>query len=756
MDNDSGDEANDAATAGAASLTALGQAAAFGQLTPQGVAPRGTLSTVMGSRQELETALAAQRLFADIRDKDGNPLSPTERHNFVTAVLSSATTASGGGSGTGFGAFNIPTPATPITAAATTTSKDLRQLLDARNVIKMRNASAAGAPMAHTSNPLKSKATEDRAEIVSMHVAFNQRAEAFLIAKEQHAAIGEKLGERMANEAKLQATSSTSTDPAVVSARATITAASNGTSVSDVRNELRAAADYMSYTEQQMWATISSTNVAYDKSSVEIIDLPKSIVPDDRKEAVQLALEWIRTPAFIKRFSTLVVDIQGMVEVMDPVTGMYMAPKQHRSVAIKPLAETQDRDLAKMLRYKIKNIEYTSLWKGSTTIGAGDHRVLYNVNPDSGLDMIYAWISQYVLIEIGTSRADLVASLEKLTSLFAEKVPMSSNESKISELLEHANEGGVTPDWLSHGLKCVRATCNKGQAYSEACNDEGLKKNSAWSRDPLKNDVTRMLLDLVQITKTVDNEEAVYEQDENHKRNRERVPVLAASVTSDSWVPSSAIKAQLEGSSATEASDVSSDTINKVHTLMVDFNKDVNIRSHKHDGKLVAGQILLKNGQELSMKNIQAASKFVKPGYSKPGEKRGRSNAGQCAGLNCKQDPEGKEYCAYHYGLYKDGKPIWRQDGTTATIGEKKKGKGKGKGKKGKGKGKGDGKGKGKTIAMSATDKNNKVQTFHLNMQTMDVLHQLKEGDLQAMTGEQSPKNKRLKAQADLIGLINN
>ena len=57
---------------------------------------------------------------------------------------------------------------------------------------------------------------------------------------------------------------------------------------------------------------------------------------------------------------------------------------------------------------------------------------------------------------------------------------------------------------------------------------------------------------------------------------------------------------------------------------------------------------------------------------------------------------------------------------------------------------------------MSATDKNNKVQTFHLNMQTMDVLRQLKEGDLQAMTGEQSPKNKRLKAQAALIGLINN
>ena len=45
MDDDIGDEALAVATAGAASLTALGEAAASGQLTPQGVTPRGNLSS---------------------------------------------------------------------------------------------------------------------------------------------------------------------------------------------------------------------------------------------------------------------------------------------------------------------------------------------------------------------------------------------------------------------------------------------------------------------------------------------------------------------------------------------------------------------------------------------------------------------------------------------------------------------------------------------------------------------------------------
>ena len=47
MEEDIGDEAIAAATAGAASLTALGEASASGQLTPPGVIPRGTLSSDM-------------------------------------------------------------------------------------------------------------------------------------------------------------------------------------------------------------------------------------------------------------------------------------------------------------------------------------------------------------------------------------------------------------------------------------------------------------------------------------------------------------------------------------------------------------------------------------------------------------------------------------------------------------------------------------------------------------------------------------
>ena len=69
----------------------------------------------------------------------------------------------------------------------------------------------------------------------------------------------------------------------------------------------------------------------------------------------------------------------------------------------------QDSDLATELRAEVTQIEFTSLWRGSaTTVGAGDYRKLYQVDAESGLDMVYVWISQYVVIETGTDRTDLL------------------------------------------------------------------------------------------------------------------------------------------------------------------------------------------------------------------------------------------------------------------------------------------------------------------------------------------------------------
>ena len=118
---------------------------------------------------------------------------------------------------------------------------------------------------------------------------------------------------------------------------------------------------------------------------------------------------------------------------------------------------------------------------------------------------------------------------------------MDANEANIRNVSERCNEGGVTPDRLSHGSKCVKAVINRGQAYSDECTRLGLRKGSEWSKKPQASNVARMLLGLVTITKQVDNEEMLEEQDDKDmkagkklgKMTAMQVDVLSAAVTDE-------------------------------------------------------------------------------------------------------------------------------------------------------------------------------------------------------------------------------
>ena len=89
---------------------------------------------------------------------------------------------------------------------------------------------------------------------------------------------------------------------------------------------------------------------------------------------------------------------------------------------------------------------------------------------------------------------------------------------KVRQILTLANEAGVAPDWINVGIKCVRHVVNRGQAYSDEISAQGLRKNSQWSVEPQSRDVTRMLFDLIQITKNIDNEEHLYEAESDKKK----------------------------------------------------------------------------------------------------------------------------------------------------------------------------------------------------------------------------------------------
>ena len=291
----------------------------------------------------------------------------------------------------------------------------------------------------------------------------------------------------------------------------------------------------------------------------------------------------------------------------------------------------QDSDLATELRAEVTQIEFTSLWRGSATVGAGDYRKLYQVDSESDLDMLYVWISQYVVIETGTDRTDLLMQLRGIESMFQGPTPMDANEANIRNVLERCNKGGVTPDWLSHDSKCVKAVINRGQAYSGEYTRLGLRKGSEWPKEPQASDVTRMLLDLVTITKQVDNKEILEEQDDKDMKAGKKLGKMAAMQVD---VLSAAVTDELSTSTLSDASSLSTSTYETVTAFLTAENPTINLTTSRHDNKLVAGAVLLKNGQQLIMDKLHMAAQLVGDGKGKS-KGKGAKGAFKCAAKLC-------------------------------------------------------------------------------------------------------------------------
>ena len=112
--------------------------------------------------------------------------------------------------------------------------------------------------------------------------------------------------------------------------------------------------------------------------------------------------------------------MRAMATVMDAVTGVYEQPRKKTPAVLQQRYIRQDADLATELRAEVTEIEFTSLWRGSATVGPGpgDYRKLYQVDAESGLDMLYVWTSQYVVIETGTDRTNLLMQLRGIETMF--------------------------------------------------------------------------------------------------------------------------------------------------------------------------------------------------------------------------------------------------------------------------------------------------------------------------------------------------
>ena len=337
-----------------------------------------------------------------------------------------------------------------------------------------------------STNPMVRMLQHAKQEMSDLKRSLDERALEFAAAKSRVQAAGSALGSRLMIDEKIAAVRAQGVTADKSELNALTNQAVAMAEPEDVRQKLKTAKEYKQYCEDAMWEALTSGNVRDDKQAVPLPTFPATIDQNDRKTILTHLVDWSQIPSVVKRYSLLVpeVPVRAMAKVMDPITGIYQEPRKTVHAEINEMYETQTRGLGLQIKSAMTSVEYTSLWKGSVNIGATGHRKLYEIDELSGLDMLYAWVSQYVLIEKGGSRTGLLVSLTGIEELYKAPAPMLDNESAIRKIVDLANEleGGVYPDWLAHGSKCVRAVVNRGQGYSDACKDYGLRSpNTDWA-----------------------------------------------------------------------------------------------------------------------------------------------------------------------------------------------------------------------------------------------------------------------------------
>jgi hypothetical protein len=722
---------------------------------------QSTPTSVMGNLLED----SANKVFAPdslistaLYGPDGNPLSKEEIKELSQKIISSMTD-------------EMTVKASSLIMGAPVVNQNEAMRLEGIQMIDQSIApliqTSAGAE--EKQNPLKIANEQLRTDCDKKRRDFMTRTTIYLEAKADRAGAGIRLGNYMRDQKTAIQIREVPED-----SRSSIQVASieriegSSLTLSEVQLDLKAAKEYAGFTEDEMWSELTQADVRNSKAQVEAPSLPKIFNPTERKTVLASLLKWTYEPQNVREFSFIICDIRDMLQIMDVMTGIYRKPSKAllQTPEFKEVYLSQDKMLARILKEKFSSVDFTSLWTGSSNVGAGDFKELYQIDQLSGVDLLYVYISQYVLIETGSSRTEVLLSLKKIAEFFKGPEPIEGKEMKIRLLLENCNEASVSPDFVTHGSKVLRAIVQRGQAYSDALSDEGLRKGGSWAVEPRCRDVTRMILDLIQIVKRIDTEEQLFEEDDDKDRGskkRDRVGAMQVSSkgTKEKWSPSEALTKKLKAADCSEAANVSKAKKVQIHAVMIAAEPSINLdKKHKginpHDGKLVAGKILLSEGQELTMEKLCAAGKMIqrkrRDHEDERPTKKSKSDDNEwktCEASSCEEytGNSWKKYCSFHFDLWKNGKTVWRKDGSSDhqyasySSGGKSGSKGKGKGK-GKSKGKGKdwsngGKGKGKAQAVKTTDASGRVQTFYLDSQTLQTMAKMKKDGAVCMTDAQ-------------------
>ena len=509
-----------------------------------------------------------------------------------------------------------------------------------------------------------------------------------------------------------------------------------------------------------------------EKTAANDLPLATSIVPEQRKEKCREIELWLEEPGTVYAYWAIIPEIQRILCVADKKTGIPAKPEakvlkpeiwgsdgsDDATKALLALRKKQDAELGLAMLRKAEadnNIEMKSLFKGGkTALGSPENRIMYDVKKGSGLSQVFAMMAQYTASTTSISRKEMQDEVDMIASHFCGKVPMESALKDIKEVLRKGDEMGVYPSWNKAGMPALMVVKSRGTSFVTACELNKFTVNGKYSREPDSQDVTKFLLDLTTLVKTVEDEEKILDE---YRENAKRLKTAKSTMALDKGTVGISEECMEELKVTHAKSEVPKESFERVKKVLKD---DAELNGNKLNmtkvrAEITAGHILLKNGQTINMENIRKAKNHLV--WKRKRDENDDKDDDKCVACGKNKRARAKDghifpKCDECFQKSRASKGAKGSKGSKGKKGGKGEFSGRGRGRgKGRG-GRGDGSERGgrgarkdvQTVRM--IDRDGKISSKKLDKKTLDTLKKMRESGSRQISKEEE---KVLKKNAD-------
>jgi len=525
-----------------------------------------------------------------------------------------------------------------------------------------------------------------------------------------------------------------------------------------------------------------------EKTAAPDFPLATSVIPGQREEKVRELKIWLEDPGTVAAYWAIIPEMERIMCVADKESGLPAKPdikslsreiwgEEHNpeaTTALLGVHRKQNDALGEMMLRSAEannNIEMKALFKnGRTAVGSPESRIMYDVVKGSGLSQMFVMMAQFTASTTTISRREVQEEIDNMASYFCSGNPMESTQIEIKGLLKRADQVGVYPSWQKTGIPALMLVKSRGTAYVTACDRQGYSVHGEYSKSPKCEDVTKFLMDLTTLVKTVEDEENLLDEYMKISKKQKREKSVMAAGTCGSGISEKCMEELKE----TPFKGV---VVPKQHFAKVKdvLKADADANGNKFNvtqigAEVTAGHILLKNGQSISMENIKEAKKNLcwkrkrdddsndETCFVCKKNKRGRSSDGSYLFAKCDE-------------CFKQSKGAKGAKGSKGKKGSKGwkgwKGEAKGRGSRGRG-GRGDHSGRGygrgggrasgsrkEVQVVSLVDRDGKTFKKSLDKKTMKALQEMRDsGARQIGDAEEKALNESAK-KTDISQFLN-